>query len=279
MNHASRSFRRSLFVGLAASAASSAFATAPLEFSHSGRLLDTQGTPLNTAVTLTLTIHTSATADTNDYVATYASLQPEDGYYTVTLGGTGTPALNASLFDNNELWLGVEVDGVELSDRTRLVAVPYANTATRAENLVGAENCADGAHPRWNMTSGNWECGGVSCPSGMHLVNIAGPGDAFCITSGFASTGSWRNPQASESYCYSQGMRLCTALEANLWCQAGKPGTVGDVRFYTYEFTGNGDNTTNSHVLAFHCDSAWQNKWHWDPHTDSETRNVRCCLR
>ncbi len=257
-------------------------AAGPDQFTHSGRLTDALGTPIDGSNTLTIAIHTDESTVTNDYVAVFTDEPIEDGYYSVILGGPGTPSFVPTLFDNSELWVSVAVGagGLELNGRTRILAVPYATHASRSDDLVGAESCPDGVSPRWNTTNGAWECGRKHCPTGMTLVDTAGPSDAFCIDPGAATSAGWMTPKNSWDHCAGRGMRMCTGIEYRMWCDAGMPGKVGDERFYIWELSGISDNNPASRIGAPHCTtqtSTWPSVY-WDPSTETEVRNVRCCL-
>ena len=104
----------------------------PMEFSHQGRLLDAQGTPLSSNQTLVFTIENEA----GDVLWTEESTPSIDtGYFSVILGKT-TP-MDSELFDGQARYLAMSVNGTPMEERSNLVSVPYAVRAQTAHSVDG----------------------------------------------------------------------------------------------------------------------------------------------
>jgi hypothetical protein len=106
---------------------------APPQVTHQGRLTDVIGTPIDGDVALEFRLYNSETAPVGTHVWSDAMTTPIiNGYYSVMLGND---ALDAAL-NNDALWIEVVANGVTLTSRQPLAAVPYA---------VRSQSAADGA--------------------------------------------------------------------------------------------------------------------------------------
>ena len=138
-------------------------AAAPMTFQHQGRILDASGVGINTEQSLSVQLVDGMDGElwSEVFVVT-----PEDGYYSVQLGG-GAAALDSDLFLSNDIVsLVVGVGGSELS-RQRLVSVPYAAAAASVSGTVQLQNdesvCTDAktGRLRWDGTD-IWVCVGAA---------------------------------------------------------------------------------------------------------------------
>ena len=129
---------------------------APMTLQHQGRLLDTNGAPVNGGshtVLLELWNSETGTVVLTDRLHTesFSSIAPEAGYYAVELG-SGT-SLDSSVFGNAEVWMQVTLDGIALGDRQRLSSVPSAahshQTAGFAPNAATCASTGDYGSVRW----------------------------------------------------------------------------------------------------------------------------------
>ncbi len=104
---------------------------------YSGTLKDEQGSPLTTSG-ITFAIYKQQDGGAPIWVETQNVTPDARGQYSVLLGsatGTGVPA---DLFSQEEQrWLGVQVQGQAEEARVLLVSVPYAFKAHEAETLSG----------------------------------------------------------------------------------------------------------------------------------------------
>lgn len=124
-----------LIIGLATLALSAV----PQTINFQGYLKNSDGTPVNTTVTITFSLYSSNPARNNPVWRDTQSVTPANGVYSVVLG-QATPIV--APFDVL-YWLGVKVDpDPELTPLQPLAASPYAFRAATADN-VGAAAIAD----------------------------------------------------------------------------------------------------------------------------------------
>lgn len=119
-----------------------ASAFAPLSLTHSARIVDPTGEPVNGATAVTVTLYDAQT-NTDLWRRTYATTA-ESGYVSVVLEGNDDTnrALTTEVFSRAGVDVGVAVGGSELSPRTRLHSVPYALVAG---NVVAANDGSERA--------------------------------------------------------------------------------------------------------------------------------------
>ena len=113
-----------------------AFAGVPISMQFQGFLTDADGEALSGSHNITFTMYGSE--DGSDTVWTDTmNIMVEQGNFTAVLGGENNP-LDANIFGDAPLWLGVAVDGnTELTPRSPVTAVPYATRAAMADNATG----------------------------------------------------------------------------------------------------------------------------------------------
>jgi hypothetical protein len=107
---------------------------------YSGTLKDTQGTPLapDTTVGATFAIYKQQDGGAAIWQETQNVRTDANGQYSVVLGSTTATGLPSDLFSQQEeRWLGVQVEGEAEQPRVLLVSVPYAFKAHEAETLGG----------------------------------------------------------------------------------------------------------------------------------------------
>ena len=118
------------------------FATAahavPAQFTHQGRLLDADGTPLGGDVTITFRVTDSETGGTALWEETL-TVPLTNGYYSAVLGADDeTNPLDTEVLSQAPVWLDLQLDGEEsMSPRSAINAVPYATMAQVAEEVDG----------------------------------------------------------------------------------------------------------------------------------------------
>jgi hypothetical protein len=123
---------------------------APNTMGYQGRLLDSDGAPLNSPATVRIALHTHPTNATEVWFEEH-SVAPESGYFHVDLGAS--TALAPVLATYGSLWVETSVGGTPLGPRSALNAAPYA-----IHDSLSALDCNDGDTIRYNGTSGSWEC-------------------------------------------------------------------------------------------------------------------------
>ncbi|MBK8233519.1 MAG: hypothetical protein IT349_11110 [Candidatus Eisenbacteria bacterium] len=122
-------------------------AAVPGTINYQGQLLDDQGAPLDGTVGLSFRLFSGSTGGSALWTETHASVDVEEGIFHVALGSV-TP-FPPDLFADPTRYLETSVEGVALSPRRPLAAVPYALHAASADV---AGNAVD---PLWDEGSGN----------------------------------------------------------------------------------------------------------------------------
>ena len=143
----------------AAFAQQASVTTVPNLIRYGGTLRDTQGAPpSSSAVGVTFAIYNQQDGGAPIWMETQNVALDASGNYSVLLGSTTAAGLPADLFSQEEQrWLGVQVQGQAEEPRVLLVSVPYAFKAHEAETLGGKSVSdfvlADGASPSANGSS------------------------------------------------------------------------------------------------------------------------------
>ncbi len=161
-------FASALVIALAHTAAA-----APALINYQGRLLDDAGAPLDGTFALTFRILPTLTGGTPLFVETHPSVLAIDGVFQVVLGSVA--ALDPSVFDLDDLWLEVVVEGETLEPRQRITSEAFAFRAQGAETLL--QSCSEGDILRY--LSGVWTCTPVSA-----LLGTCTPGQVEACYSG-----------------------------------------------------------------------------------------------
>lgn len=115
--------------------------TVPGLISYQGRLLDDVGDPVpDGPYTLTVGLYDVATGGAPLWTET-KSVTVAGGLFTTLLGDT--TALDLSVFDGRDLWLGVQVGAdPEMSPRLHIASVPYAIHSQDADTVDGSHASA-----------------------------------------------------------------------------------------------------------------------------------------
>ena len=151
----------------------------PAQFTHQGRLLDADGTPLEGEATLTFRVTDSETGGTVLWEETL-TLPLNGGFYAAVLGSDeDTNPLDADVLSQAPVWLEVQLAGeAAMSPRSAIHAVPYATMATVAEEVSGgpvdASQIAVAGTPVVNE-SGEW----VGPAPTVNWTDIEGMPDGF----------------------------------------------------------------------------------------------------
>src|SRR5277367_2851335 len=113
--------------------------TVPNLIRYGGTLKDTNGSPMSSAtVGVTFAIYKQQDGGAPIWMETQNVATDAAGNYSVVLGGTTASGLPGDLFSQQEQrWLGVQVQGETEQSRVLLVSVPYAFKAHEAETLAG----------------------------------------------------------------------------------------------------------------------------------------------
>jgi len=142
-----RRFRTTFVLALATllsvsicSAQQASTAAVPNLIRYSGTLKDAQGAALSssTAIGVTFALYKQQDGGAPVWMETQNVTPDANGQYSALLGGTTATGLPSDLFSQEEQrWLGVQVQGQPQQPRVLLVSVPYAFKAHEAETLGG----------------------------------------------------------------------------------------------------------------------------------------------
>jgi hypothetical protein len=105
-------------------------AQVPSLINYQGRLTDAQGNPVNGERTMVVRIYDAPTGGNLTYEENIGTVSVQDGKYSFRFG-TGN-GINSAL--NGEDFLALTVNGTEESNRSRLLAVPYALKSATSED-------------------------------------------------------------------------------------------------------------------------------------------------
>lgn len=145
-------------------------AAVPSVVSYQGKLTDLSGQPVTDGTyIMDFSIYTDSSRGTPVWVEPGRSVQVSGGVFTVLLGEQSP--LSASVFAGDR-WLGVIVNGIELTPRTKLASAPYAFRAHTAEHVLSSAA----------VTSLNSLTGSVALAAGDNIT-ITPTGNTLTISS------------------------------------------------------------------------------------------------
>jgi trimeric autotransporter adhesin len=112
--------------------------TVPNLIRYGGTLKDVSGAPIAATAGVTFAIYKQQDGGAPVWIETQNVTPDASGQYSVLLGSTTATGLPSDLFSQDEQrWLGVQVQGQAEQPRVLLVSVPYAFKAHEAETLGG----------------------------------------------------------------------------------------------------------------------------------------------
>ncbi len=118
-------------------------AQAPSLINYQGRLTDTNGAAITGSKNFSISIYDAATEGSLLYTETIgAVILDANGVYSFQFG-TKVAELTSALQDNSEHWIELSVNNGVLSPRQRILAVPFALNAAKAEIATRAESVGD----------------------------------------------------------------------------------------------------------------------------------------
>jgi hypothetical protein len=143
-----------------------------------GTLKDGQGAvPSSTTVGVTFAIYKEQDGGAPLWQETHNITPDANGQYTVVLGSTATTGLPEDLFSQQEQrWLGVQIQGQAERARVLMVSVPYALKAHEAETLGGLP-------PSAFVKAPSNPSGGVTTDTGIAANELGTTAKAGSITS------------------------------------------------------------------------------------------------
>jgi len=119
-------------------AAGIAAADVPYQMHYQGHLTDSDGSPLDTTISMTFTVYNdSSMGSLVLWTETQASVDVNAGLFSVILGSV--IPIPDTVFADDWRWLGIQIaSDPEIAPRTKLVSVPYAFQALRVGTVDGA---------------------------------------------------------------------------------------------------------------------------------------------
>ena len=214
------------------SAQQAATTSVPNLIRYGGTLKDGQGAALasSTAVGVTFAIYKQQDGGAPVWMETQNVTPDAGGNYSVLLGSTTATGLPGDLFSQEEQrWLGVQVQGQAEQPRVLLVSVPYAFKAHEAETLRGksisdfvlakdanAANSTAGAASNSGSGSTQTASGKSNAKSPSNQATAQGP-------TNFSGThlrpdrerGAERNGQSHRGFQFDRQRDRCQHLEHN----------------------------------------------------------------
>jgi hypothetical protein len=179
-----------LFVSIC-SAQQAATTSVPNLIRYSGTLKDAQGAALSssTAVGVTFSIYKQQDGGAAVWMETQNVTPDANGQYNVILGSTTAAGLPDDLFSQQEQrWLGVQVQGEAELARVLMVSVPYAFKAHEAETLGGLPASA------FVQAAASNASGSGSTSTGTAVNALGNIANAGGISQGKGAAGGRKNP-------------------------------------------------------------------------------------
>ncbi len=127
---------------------SSALAAVPQTMTYHGNLSTAGGEPVNDVVEATFRIYDGESGGNEVWSEQMASIDVVSGSFSASLGTTQSLE---GVFDGNNYWLEINIDGETLSPRTPVESVPYAMRAGSANDAQTIQ----GIHPDDLVVSSN----------------------------------------------------------------------------------------------------------------------------
>jgi hypothetical protein len=165
-----------LFVSIC-SAQQTATTSVPNLIRYSGTLKDAQGAalPSSTAVGVSFSIYKQQDGGASVWMETQNVTPDSNGQYNVILGSTTATGLPDDLFSQQEQrWLGVQVQGEAEQARVLLVSVPYAFKAHEAETLGGLPASAFVQVAPSNASGSGSTDTGIAAGTAVNALSAAG---------------------------------------------------------------------------------------------------------
>jgi hypothetical protein len=133
--------KKSLLVSLSVCfvMAQTIFAAVPLKIVHSGRLMNSQGIPVNGNSKIEFRIYDDPTAGTLKWSEVQNPVPVTNGIYSVAMGSN--TAIGVTVFDGTDRYLETWVNDEKLSPRVPLSSVAHAYLSEKAYYLTGSTIC------------------------------------------------------------------------------------------------------------------------------------------
>jgi hypothetical protein len=144
---------------------------APKVINYQGRLTDTAGQPITTSTVIDFTFYDAESGGNQLTFADQDTVTPDsNGFYSTLIGDAGGPEIPATLFQEDNVFLNVMVNGENLVPRTRVTSSAYALT-TGLERIGSAylivETTDDAAQNGTNLILTYDRARGMTNPNGQ----------------------------------------------------------------------------------------------------------------
>ena len=161
-------------------------AAVPNIINFQGRLDDSTGAPLDTLVNITFSITATEVGGIMLWQETHVGVSVSGGLFTVELGSVDTAfnPLDAIIFNAADRWVDIEVNGEQMSPRTRLVTTPFAFRVATVDGASGGMISGDLAIQSDLVVDGNIESQTITLSSGA--------ADGSVLTSDATGAASWQ---------------------------------------------------------------------------------------
>jgi hypothetical protein len=158
--------------------------TVPYYLTYQGILRDSAGNLVTGAKSMTFKIYDASTSGTEKASFGPTSITASNGQYTAQLGPISSPT---TVFDGNDRWLEIAVEGTTLSPRLKINSVAYA---IKADSAASADTVASNITI---ATSGNISTTGTASAETLKIKKFqtidSGTGDGYCVGAGTISSG------------------------------------------------------------------------------------------
>jgi len=140
---------------------SMALCAAPDFISYQGRLTDSNGQPITSSVDVIFTFWDAETGGNQlgGFSDTDAITPQTGGLFSTMIGDVPGNPIPESIFLQDNVWLNINVNGVDLSPRTKMVSVGYsmqsshADTSTTATKAINATSADHAVHADYADTA------------------------------------------------------------------------------------------------------------------------------
>lgn len=167
-------------------------ADVPSVMSYQGFLTDDAGTALDGDYTLTFAIYNDPTAGDTLW-SEEQDVSVRDGLFSVTLGSVSP--LVGTAFDGPDVWLGISVNGEELTPRTQFTSQPYSYRVKTIDKATGGTITGDlnivGNINSTSQITIESTGAGVTIRAGSSIVTVTPSGGVTIVSSdvSISSTG------------------------------------------------------------------------------------------
>lgn len=238
-----------------ASSASAAPQIVPQTLTQQGRLLDSDGAPVDgVQLTFTFSLYTAASAGTAIW-SEQQTVTPDNGYFSAKLG-EGT-AFTPDIFDGSRgaLYLGIKIGSdAEMAPRQELTSVPFAMLALNAVSATHAAN-ADLATKATNATTADLATKATTADLATKATSATTADTVKSIAGNFVTKNTSLSSQTASLTCDSGTVMVsggCSPTGSGAYVATSGFGGTSDLATKTYTCTCAG-NASCSGIASIIC--------------------------